>query len=175
MSPQELLQKLTEYGIKMSDRNLRLYTYEYKCAPEPERGRHGTGGQWSDYPEHAVAEMVASWRLMKGKDGVKVHSLGIGTTREKALSIMGELENPSKPTFFFAQWEDWIRSAEVSCVCNYYKVIEGLPLEKPIQITYFYDMEYENPHGQPVFTHKEITEGAQDEKDSLSIKLNKTH
>ena len=95
MSPAELLQKVSELGVNINERTLRDYKNKYRCIPQPLTGRLGTGGSWSDYPDHAVAELFASWRIIKGKVGLKGKADIMSDVRLRALEA--EQQDEVKP------------------------------------------------------------------------------
>lgn len=64
---QEVLCQLSELGVNVTERTLQLYV-KRELMPKPTRKSLGRGkGKITDYPEEAVAEFYASWRLIHHK------------------------------------------------------------------------------------------------------------
>lgn len=64
MTPKEIISRLSLLRVEITDRTLYNYS-EWKLIPEPQRGA-GRAGKWVEYPNSAMAEAYAAWRLLHG-------------------------------------------------------------------------------------------------------------
>lgn len=64
MSPKEIIRQLALLGVKITERTLYNYS-EWNLIPTPKRGS-GRSGKWVEYPDEAMAEAYAAWRLLHG-------------------------------------------------------------------------------------------------------------
>lgn len=65
MSPDELVDRLSEIGANITRRT--LFNYEtWQLIPAAERGGGGTGGRWTNYPTDTLSEAYASFCLLHG-------------------------------------------------------------------------------------------------------------
>ncbi len=128
MTPKELLENVKQYGVHMTERSLRDYKERYKCIPEPQNGRFGTGGAWSDYPKHAPAELVASWMLIKGKLGIKARAEVMQAVRLRALEAeQWEVDEPGKVAELLTCPSSPVDTLAWYWLLEKHKVLAGIP------------------------------------------------
>lgn len=64
MTPKDIINELALLKVEITDRTLYNYS-EQKLIPTPKRGS-GRAGKWVEYPDEAMAEAYAAWRLLHG-------------------------------------------------------------------------------------------------------------
>lgn len=77
VTPKEIIKQLALLGVEITDRTLYNYS-EWKLIPEPKRGS-GRSGKWVEYPNEAMAEAYAAWKLLHGEywHSTACYSLGL--------------------------------------------------------------------------------------------------
>lgn len=71
MKPDEIIEKLKKLDIEISRQTLLNYE-KWELIPLPKRGGAGKGkGRWTEYPEHALPEFIASWSMLHGNYRLK--------------------------------------------------------------------------------------------------------
>ncbi len=86
MKPQVVLQRLSELGIRTTERTLQRYAKE-GLIDKPETKSAGRGkGKVADYPEDTPAQFYASYKLLKGKSsGLRLDKKWVQQIRKDAL------------------------------------------------------------------------------------------
>ena len=64
MNPKEIIAQLSLLRVPMTERTLYNYS-TWKLIPEPKRGS-GRSGKWVEYPQEAMGEAYAAWKLLHG-------------------------------------------------------------------------------------------------------------
>ncbi|MBP2642507.1 MAG: hypothetical protein H6Q67_394 [Firmicutes bacterium] len=81
MTPKEIIARLSLLRVKITDRTLYNYA-EQNLIPTPKRGS-GRSGKWVDYPDNAMAEAYAAWRLLHGDYWQAHNYVAIGLKPQK--------------------------------------------------------------------------------------------
>ena len=126
VTPGELRQKLSEFGIDIGKKTIENYTYKYKCITPPEIGRGGVHGTWSDYPDHSLAEAVASYRLIKGKGGMKAKAEIMNEVFSRATAAeQADEENPGASMDLILQPSDQLDTLAWYWLMDKRKIMHG--------------------------------------------------
>lgn len=107
MTPDEVIQTLEEeLNVKISRRTLLNYE-KLKLISEPKRGGAGKGkGRTTDYPDDAVAEAYAAWKLMHGD--IRLNPSMISEIRNKVNGYVNRvLQEPDKVILLFDLNRAW--------------------------------------------------------------------
>jgi len=126
MAPEDLIKKLKELGISINRSTLTRYVQWGLVTPPKQR--IGGKGVRADYPEHAVAEAAASYKLLHGDYRIKVQK--VAETREIALKLE---QDPMRCHAFFTNPLQYSRSFVLDWWIYKLRVENGIH-EEPVEI-----------------------------------------
>ena len=98
----EIIAQLSLLRVPMTERTLYNYS-TWKLIPEPKRGS-GRSGKWVEYPQEAMGEAYAAWKLLHGDYWGEGNYVKLGL---KPAKIAPETVAATRKLVFEIENQDW--------------------------------------------------------------------